>query len=649
MHTYENRGDPLFFGSLATLAARADRRKNLASVTNARGKTTGYTYSANDLLERVEDATGRVWELDYDAVGNLTHTTYPDGHGVSRSYDECGLLDSMEATSGLSYGYAYDANHSLISVEGAGGASWGWTYDDAGRVKTSSDDLDGSAFTATRTYDEAGRVSALAATGLPTRASSYDLASRLVTLTPDDGAPGDAVTFGYDRSGLVTSRVTPDGAHTGYAYDEAGRLSSIAATLSSGVIAFDYTRDANGRVISENSSRFSYDELGRLVSWYDPSADATTTYTYDAASNLTGRSVDGSATLTLAFDDADRITSSGYAYDANGNLTSRPGQRLTYDALNRLTAVIDASTDATMATYTYDHLNRRASATEASGTVFFHYDGASPDVIAETDEQGDLVASWLRDSSGRLVAMERGGERYFYHLNARGDVVALTDEDGDVVDEYAYDPYGRALSASETVENPYRYAGYRFDEESGLYQLWNRSYNPVTARFITRDLYPGELDSPATMNGYVYCLGDPVNLVDTNGLEPLPATGDGTPYGRGNDNLLLSRPSEAGFGLLFVGGLLDFASFWLPSSKELDPFAKGMAKRCGPAFVALGTGYSLDSIGAASTYEQWKEGYATKGDVIQSYLSYGPGGTLGTVYLHGLGPYLGFYYAQPRQ
>jgi YD repeat-containing protein len=47
-------------------------------------------------------------------------------------------------------------------------------------------------------------------------------------------------------------------------------------------------------------------------------------------------------------------------------------------------------------------------------------------------------------------------------------------------------------------------------------------------RFITKDIYPGQLTSPGTMNGYANCLGDPVDLLDTNGLEPHgPGMADG--------------------------------------------------------------------------------------------------------------------------
>jgi len=139
-------------------------------------------------------------------------------------------------------------------------------------------------------------------------------------------------------------------------------------------------------------------------------------------------------------------------------------------------------------------------------------------VIVETDNTGTTLATYTYDPSGALFSMTRGGATYFYHLNARGDVVALTDSSGAVVNTYTYDPWGAPLTASETVENPYRYASYRYDTSTGLYYCWNRHYAPELARFLTRDIYPGELADPVTMNPYLYCGGDPVNAVDPSGM-----------------------------------------------------------------------------------------------------------------------------------
>jgi RHS repeat-associated protein len=113
--------------------------------------------------------------------------------------------------------------------------------------------------------------------------------------------------------------------------------------------------------------------------------------------------------------------------------------------------------------------------------------------------------------------MTRGGATYYYHYNGHGDVVALTNSSGQVVNTYSYDPWGNILNSSEQVENPYRYAGYRYDSETGLYYLQARYYKADIYRFLTQDPDGGDVREPLTLNCYLYCGDNPVNFVDPDG------------------------------------------------------------------------------------------------------------------------------------
>ncbi|MFR8333901.1 MAG: RHS repeat-associated core domain-containing protein [Oscillospiraceae bacterium] len=37
--------------------------------------------------------------------------------------------------------------------------------------------------------------------------------------------------------------------------------------------------------------------------------------------------------------------------------------------------------------------------------------------------------------------------------------------------------------------NPFRYRGYRYDGDTGLYYLQSRYYDPMTCRFVNADRY----------------------------------------------------------------------------------------------------------------------------------------------------------------
>ncbi|WP_236546463.1 RHS repeat-associated core domain-containing protein [Anoxybacillus sp. PDR2] len=115
--------------------------------------------------------------------------------------------------------------------------------------------------------------------------------------------------------------------------------------------------------------------------------------------------------------------------------------------------------------------------------------------------------------------MKKGGATYFYHYNAHGDVIALTDAQGNVVARYEYDTWGqiRSQTGALVTENPYRYAGYQYDEETGLYYLIARYYHPTHGVFLSMDPDPGDSDDILTQNGYTYANNNPVMMVDPDG------------------------------------------------------------------------------------------------------------------------------------
>jgi RHS repeat-associated protein len=170
-----------------------------------------------------------------------------------------------------------------------------------------------------------------------------------------------------------------------------------------------------------------------------------------------------------------------------------------------------------IASFDYDSDGRRTRMTTASGTIRFHYDGTSTRVLYETDGDGNLIALYVYGANGQLLAMVRDGQTYYYHYNGHGDVIALTDVGGNVVKTYEYDAFGNHIGTTGNVNNPYRYAGYRGDEETGLYYLNARYYMPSVGRFITRDAFHGFEEDPHSLNWYNYAHSNPVMFVDPSG------------------------------------------------------------------------------------------------------------------------------------
>jgi len=504
-----------------TWAYTYDANYNLKTVTNPRGKTRTYDFDAADRLTSVEDALGHTTELTYTAH-KLTQTEYATGKTVSRTYWDDDLLKTLTLDDeGQTWSFGYTPTHWISSVENNAGIGYEYGYNPIGWLTTATDTVNpdtAGGFVTSYDYDDAGRTTKIKASDEGTRTYVYSLRGDLDSLELPSDPAGVHTDYMYDKTGLVTEMSLPDGSEVSYRYDNAGRIESVAATTgASDVYSFEYQHDASGNVTDVNGTRYGYDELNRLVTWYDPSTETTTTYAYDGAYNLTQVSTGATVTASFTFDEADRITNTGFAYDDAGNMTCDGKFNYIYDSMNRLVEVRLPGESTTIAGYAYDHINRRVSSTVGTETTYLHYDGDSATVIAETGEDGETIATYAYDAMGRLHSMTRGGQTFYYHLNAHGDVVALTDVDGVIVNEYAYDPYGVSIAATEIVDNPYRYAGYRFDTETGHYCCSTRYYDPATCRFLTLDRNPGEITMPATTNGYAYCLGDPVNMVDPDG------------------------------------------------------------------------------------------------------------------------------------
>ncbi len=173
-------------------------------------------------------------------------------------------------------------------------------------------------------------------------------------------------------------------------------------------------------------------------------------------------------------------------------------------------------------TYKYDEDGRRIQKNVNGVITNYHYQGDSLNVLYETDADGNVVRSYIYGENGQLLAMKKGNATYFYHYNAHGDVIALTDEQGNIVARYQYDAWGNILSQSGALadENPYRYAGYQYDKETGLYYLIARYYHPTHGVFLSLDPDPGDEDDVLTQNGYNYVSNNPVMLTDSDGRNP---------------------------------------------------------------------------------------------------------------------------------
>ena len=89
------------------------------------------------------------------------------------------------------------------------------------------------------------------------------------------------------------------------------------------------------------------------------------------------------------------------------------------------------------------------------------------------------------------------------------------DSSGVLTATYQYDPWGNLVASTGTVENPLRFTAREYDEESGLYYLRFRYYDPEVGRFISRD----PIGMHGGINLYSYVHNNPNRWRDPYGLQ----------------------------------------------------------------------------------------------------------------------------------
>ena len=117
---------------------------------------------------------------------------------------------------------------------------------------------------------------------------------------------------------------------------------------------------------------------------------------------------------------------------------------------------------------------------------------------------------------------------YYYATNVQEDIVAILDGSGNKVVGYTYDAWGNTyITHDETTGlgtyNPLRYRGYVYDQETSLYYLQSRYYDPKIGRFINADGVITTGQGIIGSNMFTYCSNNPVRYIDRTGHAALEA------------------------------------------------------------------------------------------------------------------------------
>ena len=434
------------------------------------------------------------------------------------------------------------------------------SYGEESRVSSFADEIsytvgsaDSTRLRYTYTYDDAGRISKLVLSDGAT-ISNTDIA----TITPT-----------YDNFGRTESKVmdfninSSDAFYNSLTYDyksSGTNESMLVSQLVSGVgksgvtssTTYNYTYDDNGNItkITDASGviqyQYHYDELDQLIREDNRALGKTYVWTYDNSGNILTRKEYAFTTSTTL---GTLVSTKSYTYNAGGiwndRLTSYNGSTITYDDVgNPITIggipltwegrqLVEYGTAAAFSyKYTYNADGIRTSK-NIDGTVHTYVlDGSR--IVSETINSA-YIFIYLYDEAGSPIGIKFRGANYaageydyfFFEKNLQGDIVAIYNESGAKVATYIYDAWGKVTTtyvSTNSIEryvannNPFRYRGYYYDLETGLYYLQSRYYNPTWGRFLNADSYVSTgTNDILGYNMYAYCNNNPIKLVDSTG------------------------------------------------------------------------------------------------------------------------------------
>ncbi|WP_245863939.1 RHS repeat domain-containing protein [Paenibacillus donghaensis] len=529
-----------------TTAYRYDALGRLSAVKDALSQTTNYSYDGNGQLTNVsvESSGGTPQQINsktYNELGLLTEKRDPASQSEAMQYNTLGQLLSKKDRNGTLYGYQYDERQQLTSVtlnglvnntaqtqqirsifggdgirtrvmktylNGSQTAAQSLTVDSLGRTRANQASVGSHSATIRNTLDTIDRMTQIQDVNLGFYTNYQYNKTRLDKVQTNGSAALTSaasanVQYSYTGNGLVQSITYPaltDGSvlKTEYTYNKAlNWVESVTNKKGSMILSkYVYGYDNNGNITSSTETKsdgttqttsYAYDALNRLTTTVHPGGGRDS-YTYDVRGNRLTQ--EQSVSSPAVFEDTN----------------------YTYDLQNTLTALTKGSSTTSFMYYA-DGLRFKKSTSGVQTQYNYNFNG---EVITEEKSNGQK-ANYVRGDRVLVKKDKIASKDYYYLYNGHGDVVQIVDTSGKPVNSYAYDVWGNITSQTEGISNPFKYTGEIYDEETGLYYLRARYYDPSMGRFLNEDTYEGQIDNPLTQNLYTYVENNPLTHIDPTG------------------------------------------------------------------------------------------------------------------------------------
>lgn len=500
--------------------------------------------SRNGLADRITYATGEAVRNEYNPEEQLAaqYLITADGREeklFENTYDSCGkIARHKDLCSGVTSTYQYDLIGRMVGTDRSDGMKLRKVYDEKNRVKGYTYQKDRVGHEVEFLY---GDVEKQQKPGL-----GYGIKI--------NGA--QKIAYEYDALGRVirthnhfSDTNTSTQEYTYVSGKEAGVTTNLVASVREGNRAESYTYDACGNVEtmversadgSERKIRYYYDALNQLVREDNQKQNQTICYTYDVGGNMVRRDeyrYTENPVITEAPRKSDTFeyqtggwrdqlrfyNGQAITYDAMGNPLQYLGMQMEWEKGHQLRHITGAGLDMYCM---YNDSGKRIRKTVNGVTTDFYLDGSA--ILMQTSSDGSRI-DFFYDDKGNVFAMKYQNEMYFYRKNLFGDILGILDSHGTELVKYEYNSWGKLLNLTDYSSNglgrrnPFRFKGYYYDEELGMYYLNSRYYDPETGRFVNADdfeMIDGSNHHILENNLFAYCFNNPANMIDDTGYWP---------------------------------------------------------------------------------------------------------------------------------
>jgi RHS repeat-associated protein len=294
---------------------------DVTKVTRPNGAYLLYTRDDGRRITKVEDNTGASIEYDRNNLGNVTARRIKDASSSvvlaqTATFDELGRLLAFVGASSQTWTHAWDKTDNLKTVTDPRSNTFSRLFDPLNRLVRETDEGGGQVNLSRNGKDEIVNYNDPRA--LNTSYVRNGFGDIIQQTSPDSGV---TVTY-YNNLGLPTQVIDGRGVVTNLTYDNAGRILTKqfpASTSENVTYAYDSTASGNKGV-------------GRLTNVSD--ADGSVAWFYDAL----GRKLQEARTTGAS------LYGSNFSYDADGNIAQvvyPTGHIVNYarDVLGRITGV----------------------------------------------------------------------------------------------------------------------------------------------------------------------------------------------------------------------------------------------------------------------------------------------------------------------